>query len=388
MQFKSVIGQEAVIERLRTSIKENRVAHTQLFLGPQGSGALSLAVAFAQYINCRDKKDGDSCGVCPSCQKYEKLEHPDLQFIFPTATNGRVTKEPEASKFITEWKQYFLEQKGYVTQAGWYEFLGVGGNKQGSIFIRDGEQIVRNLSLKSYEGGYKVIIIFLTEKMNIQTANKLLKSLEEPPDNTLFILIAERYELILPTIRSRAQMVKIPPIRAAAMKEALLAHFGEILSEERAEKLAQMANGSWNEALKVMDQAEESQYNFTKFREWMRLCYARTDFYALNQLIQEISRLGREKQKQFLIYGLKVIQNTLLASQQLEEHILADTDEKDYFIKFAPFINKANQTKMYQLLNESVYELERNAHSAILFTHLSLQFIELLKKGRAFVVKK
>jgi len=388
MQFKSVIGQNAVVERLRTSIRENRVAHTQLFLGPQGSGALALAVAFAQYINCRDKQNGDSCGVCPSCVKYEKLEHPDLQFVFPTATNNNVSKDPEASKFIAEWKQYFLEQKGYVTQAGWYEFLGLGGNKQGSIFIRDAEQVVRNLSLKSYEGGYKVIIIYLPEKMNLPTANKLLKSLEEPPEKTFFMLVAERYELILPTVRSRAQMVKVPPIKADLLQSALMERFDGGLSEVEAGKISKMANGSWNEALTVMEQAEESRFNFTKFREWMRLCYARNDYYSLNNLIQEVSRLGKEKQKQFLVYGLKVIQNSLMANQKLDDYILAGVDEKDYFVKFAPFINQANQKEMYQLLNDAVYQLERNAHSPILFTHLSFRFIDLLNKGRAVAAKK
>lgn len=388
MQFKSVIGQSGVKDKLRMAIRENRVAHTQLFLGPKGSGALALAVAYAQYINCQKKQEGDSCGTCPTCVKYEKLEHPDLQFIFPTATTNKITKEPEASKFITEWKSYFLQQKGYVTQSGWYEYLGLGGNKQGAIFIRDGEQIVRNLSLKSYEGGYKVIIIYLPEKMNIQTANKLLKSLEEPPGNTIFMLVAERYELILPTIRSRTQMIKVPPIEKEVLKQALSAAWGESLSQEQADSIAFMSNGSWNDALEMMEQADESPFNFTKFREWMRLCYAGNDFYSINMLVQEISRLGKEKQKQFLIYGLKVVQSSLMVNQQLNDQVMALADEKDYILKFAPFINEVNQSEMYRLINDAVYQLERNAHSPILFTHLSLRFIELLKKGKSRAVKR
>ncbi|MBN2639246.1 MAG: DNA polymerase III subunit delta [Bacteroidales bacterium] len=388
MQFKSIIGQNAIKEKLLTAIQENRVAHTQLFLGPEGSGVLALAVAYAQYINCHNKQNGDSCGVCPSCVKYEKLEHPDLQFVFPTATNSKITKEPDSLKFISEWKSYFIEQEGYVTQSGWYEYLDLGGNKQGSIFIRDGEHVVRNLSLKSYEGGYKVIIIYLPEKMNVQTANKLLKSLEEPPDQTIFLLVAERYELILPTIRSRAQMIRVPLIESEQLKNALTKKLGEQVDNQKVTRIAQMANGNWNAAIELLDQADENMFHFTKFREWMRLCYAGNDFYSINELVQEISRLGKEKQKQFIIYGLKVIQSSLMLNQQLNSKVMAVNAEMDYFTKFAPFINNANQAEMYNLMNEAVYELERNAHSAILFTHLSFQFIDLLRKGKMSGVKQ
>lgn len=388
MQFKSVIGQNKVKEKLLIAFQENRMAHTQLFLGPQGSGALALAVAYAQYINCSNKQGEDSCGKCPSCVKYEKLEHPDLQFIFPTATNNKVSKDPESQKFIQEWKAFFHQQKGYITQSGWYEYLELGGNKQGTIYIRDGEQIVKNLSLKPYEARYKVIIIYLPEKMNIQTANKLLKSFEEPPENTLFILVAERYELILPTIRSRTQMVKVPPIDQESMKRALLERFIENHDPEKADTISKMANGNWNTATELLEQADESLYYFTKFREWMRLCYAGNDFFQINSLVQEISRLGKEKQKQFLSYGLNVIQNSLMFNQNLKHKVFAVDEEKQYFSKFAPFINEVNQSEIYALLNDSIYELERNAHSPILFTYLSIRIIDLLKKGKSLALKR
>ncbi len=384
MKFSEVIGQQAVKKRLRASVRENRVAHTQLFLGPEGAGALPLAIAFAQYLNCTQKQNGDSCGICPSCVKYQKFAHPDLHFIFPTAINNKVKKNPQSELFQEEWLNFMKKNQGYATQSSWYETLGVG-NKQGTIYARDANEIVRLIGFKSYEALFKVVVIFQAERLHVSASNKLLKSFEEPPDNTLIILIADRYELILPTVRSRAQLVKVPKLKDTEIEDALLEQFSEKLTGEKAREPASLSQGNWNLALELIEQADENEYNFVKFRDWMRLCFRGNDYLALHGLIQELSRLGREKQKYFLKYGLQVIHNSLLINGKQEIQVVVRANEKEYLQKFAPFVNASNQKQMYELLNEAVYHVERNAHPGILFTDLSFKFTALMQVGKKAV---
>ncbi len=386
MQFSKIIGQDAVKEKLIASVNENRIAHTQLFLGPEGSGAFPLAVALAQYVNCNNKQNGDSCGTCPSCIKFQKFAHPDLHFVFPTSTNEKVKKEPKASLFNDEFRESLVESKGYIIQNQWYEKLAIG-NKQGTIYTRDADDVVKILGLKPYEAKYKVIIIYMAEKLIEAASNKLLKSLEEPPEKTLIVLVAERYEMIIPTIRSRAQLVKIPRLPDQEIVKALLNQFSDSLEEQKAQDIAILAQGSWNMAQNAVQFSGENEYNFTTFREWMRLCFKPGDYFKLNTLIQELSRLGREKQKSFLTYGLNVVHSALLVNQKMDEKLVADAEEKSYFKNFGPFVNSANEEEIYKLLNDAVFHIERNANPGILFAHLSFRFIDLLKKGRAVVAK-
>ncbi len=381
MRFSEVIGQQSVKERLRASIRENRVAHTQLFLGPEGAGAFPLAIAFAQYLNCTHKQDGDSCGTCPSCVKYQKFAHPDLHFIFPTTTNEKVKKHPASELFQEEWLDFVQKKEGYITESEWYEKLGVG-NKQGAIYARDANEIVRLIGFKPYEAAYKVVVIFQAEKLNASASNKLLKSFEEPPGHTLLILVAERYELIIPTVRSRAQLVKIPKLKDEAVMDALQKKFSTELTPEKMAEIAATSQGNWNLALQLTEETDDSKYNFLKFREWMRLCFRGNDYLSLHSLIQELSRLGREKQKRFLKYGLQVMHNSLLVNGGQNIATVAGADEKDYLRKFAPFVNEANRKAMYALLNEAVYHVERNAHPGILFADLSFKLSALMRLGK------
>jgi len=384
MKFSEVIGQQAVKDRIRASVGENRVAHTQLFLGQEGAGALPLAIAFAQYLSCTNRQDGDSCGTCPSCVKYQKFAHPDLHFIFPTAISDRVKKNPQSELFQEEWLNFIRKERGYVTQSSWYETIGIG-NRQGTIYARDANEIVRLIGFKPYESLFKVVIIFQAERLHSAASNKLLKSLEEPPENTLIILVADRYELIIPTVRSRAQLVKIPKLKVAEIADALLERFPDKLTGEKARELASLSQGSWNLALELIDQTDENEYNFVKFRDWMRICFRGNDYLALHLLIQELSRLGREKQKRFLQYGLQVIHNSLMINGKQKMPVVARAAEKDYLLKFAPFVNAANQKQMYALLNEAVYHVERNAHPGILFADLSFKLTELMSAGKKAV---
>lgn len=384
MKFSEVIGQQAVKERLRASVGENRVAHTQLFLGQEGSGTLPLAIAFAQYLSCTNRQERDSCGICPSCVKYQKFAHPDLHFIFPTAINDKVKKNPQSELFQEKWLNFIRKERGYVTQSSWYETLGVG-NKQGTIYARDANEIVKLIGFKPYESLFKVVILFQADRLNSAASNKLLKSFEEPPDNTLIILVADRYELIIPTVRSRAQLVKIPKLKDIDIENALLERFSEKLTGEKARELASLSQGNWNLAMELKDQADENDFNFVKFRDWMRLCFLGNDFVALFGMIQELSRLGREKQKGFLKYGLQVMHNSLMINGKQEMPVVARASEKDYLQKFAPYVNAANQKQMYALLNEAVYHVERNAHPGILFADLSFKLTALMLAGKKAV---
>lgn len=384
MQFRSIIGQEAVKNRLLTSIHENRVAHTQLFLGPEGSGSFVLAIAFAQYINCTDRTETDSCGVCPSCIKFQKLAHPDLNFYFPTTTTNAVKKDPRSALFLNDWRDYLIKNNGYPSLNGWYEYLKVG-NKQGFIRKDDANELIGKISFKPYEAEYKIVIFWMIERMNESASNKLLKTLEEPPDNTLIILLAERYELLLPTVRSRAQIVKIPPVGNKEIAAELIRLKG--FGSQQAEQLATLSLGNWNYALNLAENSEDLQTNFLQFRKWLRLCFRPQDYIELNKFNSELARIGRERQKSFLRYGLETIHSSIMLNQGHSDSVKKRGEELDFSVKLAPMINESNQLEVYKLFNEAIYHIERNAHPGILFSDLSFKLTDLLATGRKQMVK-
>ena len=377
MQFNSIIGQKAVKNKLLTSVHENRVAHTQMLLGPEGSGCLALSIAFAQYVNCKNRTESDSCGTCPSCVKFEKFSHPDLHFYFPTTTNDVVKKDPKSELFLNEWRDYLSGCNAYATQNSWYEKLNVG-NKQGTIYTRDASDIVREISMKAFGAEYKVFIIWMAEKMHVSASNKLLKTFEEPPDKTLILLIAEKYELLLPTVRSRAQLIKVPKLLDEEIADELFS--STQADEEEAKDIALLAGGNWNLALQTYENAGETQNNFVLFRKWLRLCFRPGNYLELNSLNAELARIGRERQKSFLGYGLETIHNSILHNQGNSAYVKKNGDELDFSKRFAPYINESNQSDIYQMLNQAIYHVERNAHGAILFSDLSFKVSDLLHK--------
>jgi len=260
MLFKEIIGQEEIKKKLIKTVEENRISHAQLFSGPEGAGSLPLAIAYAQYISCEDRSGNDSCGTCHSCLKYSKLIHPDLHFILPVASTPKV-KEPLTDKFLEEWRESFLENP-YLSPAEWYKAIGLE-NKQGFINVDESYEIIRKLSLKSYESEYKVVIIWLPEKMNKPKENKLLKIIEEPPSKTLFLMITENSTNILPTIYSRAQMIRIPKLEE---KEILLALQQKYDFEEvNMKDAAHLADGNYLRALNILEKTEENKLHFEKF---------------------------------------------------------------------------------------------------------------------------
>ena len=380
MQFKDIIGQTEVKERLIKAFKEGRIPHTQLFTGPEGSGSLPLAIAFSQYINCENKTENDSCGQCSSCKKYEKFAHPDLHFIFPTNNQEGVKGNPSSELFIKQWIEYLQNVKGYATQNDWYAALNIG-KKRGNIYTRDASNLIRNLGLHSYEAPFKVAIIWMAERMDSSPANKLLKTLEEPPPNTIIFLIAERYELLLPTVRSRAQLIKVPKIKEEEIEKGLLEKLQPDEIKTDLKIVIKNANGNWNKALQLARQEDFTEENFHEFREWMLLCY-KHDYPEIFNFVQKMSARGREKQKSFLQFGLDVVSRSLNINNGHTQFINGSSEEMNFYKNFSPLINEKNRQEFYEAFNEAIYQVDRNIHGGILFGDLSLTLVSLLYKGR------
>ncbi|MCI7377941.1 MAG: DNA polymerase III subunit delta' [Bacteroidales bacterium] len=376
MLFSEIVGHDDLKKRLIQSVNENRVAHAQLFVGTEGSGKMALAIAYAQYINCQNRTESDSCGVCPSCKKYMSLSHPDLHFIFPTATNKSVKKDPESDLFLAEWREYFSDCQGYVNLSEWFDKLDIE-NKQGIINVRDASTVIRKLSFKSYESEYKVVILWMPEKLNVFSANKLLKLIEEPPEKTLFLLVAENQEEVLSTIRSRCVLVKVPRLDSAVIKDALVGKCG--CSEQLALDAATMSNGSWPLAKRFSNDIDNEMLYADTFRKWMRYCFKGAVPELIDFVANEIKGLGREKQKALLEYGLNIFHCSLLINNNISSAVMLTSAEKTFAQNFAPYINMKNVTQICALFEESISQIVRNANAQLVFMDDSLKMSKLLR---------
>ena len=374
MQFREVIGQQKVKERLINTVRENRISHAQLFLGPEGSGNLALAIAYAQYIACSDRQENDSCGVCPSCLKYKKLVHPDLHFVYPVATSKAVSKDPVSDDYIAQWRETIIENP-YINETRWYEVIDVE-NKQGIISKNESQEILRKLNLKTFEADYKIMIIWLPEKMNAAAANKLLKLIEEPPEKTLFLLVSENSEQIISTILSRTQLVKIPRIDNECMRNALCDRFG--LAPEKAGDIVHLSNGNFFDAQNIIHSVEEDEYNFNQFTTVMRLSYQRKMNEIVNW-VDDMAQVGREKQKSMLAYSLRLIRENFMLNLQKKEMVYLTQKEYDFSVKFSPFINMNNIQILYQEFNRAHADIEMNAYAKIVFLDLALKIMKCIR---------
>ncbi|MBN2521322.1 MAG: DNA polymerase III subunit delta [Bacteroidales bacterium] len=374
MFFKEIAGQYSIKQKLIKSVKDNRVSHAQLFFGPEGCGSLPLAIAYAQYINCHNPKDDDSCGICPSCIKYSKLAHPDLHFVFPVTTSEKVKKDPVSGHYIAQWREILLNNV-YFSENQWYEFIKVE-NKQGYISVNESNEIIRKLSFKAYEAEYKVMIIWLPERMNPSSANKMLKLLEEPEEKTLFIMVSENTGTILPTILSRLQLIKLLKIDKHDLEKFLTGSHS--LSPSEAEDIAGIANGNMVKALSLIVNKETSSY-LTKFREFMLSCYKK-DLPEIQNWIDDMSGLGREKIKAFLEFCLRIIRENLMVNYQLPEISYLDKSEEEFTSKFSKFINASNVYAIYEEFNNAYNYIESNANNKIIFFDLALKIFNLIKK--------
>jgi DNA polymerase III subunit delta' len=375
MQFKEVVGHKNIKEKLIQTVKGNRISHAQLFLGENGSGILALAIAYAQYVSCENKQEDDSCGVCSSCLKFQKLVHPDLHFVYPVSTSKTVKKDPVSDDYIAQWREVIVENP-YINQNKWYEIIDVE-NKQGIISKNESYEILKKLNLKTFESEYKIMIIWLPEKMNAFAANKLLKFIEEPPEKTLFLLVSENSEQIIPTILSRTQLIKIPKIDNDSMRSALCDRNG--LVPEKANDIVHLANGNYHDAQNLIHSAEEDNYNFDQFTIMMRFAYQRKVIEIIDW-VDEISRIGREKQKNFLLYALRLVRENFMLNIENKELVYLTRKELDFSENFSQFINQDNVFDIYEALNRAHSDIEMNAYNKIVFLDLALKIIKLIKK--------
>jgi DNA polymerase III subunit delta' len=381
MLFRDIAGQREIKKKLIQTVLDHRVSHAQLFFGQEGSEKLALAIAYAQFINCTDKQIpasgdaslADSCGNCPSCIKYLKLVHPDLHFIFPVATTKKVTKKPRSKEFLEEWRKFLADNDYHVTLHEWYETIGIE-NKQGIINADDCHDLITTLSYKSYESEYKVMIIWMVEKLFYAAAPKILKILEEPPDKTLFILVAEDPETIISTILSRTLLVKIPRITENELSEYLGRKFN--ISDYDAGIIARKAGGNLKAAIHQHENTEEDAYNFTTFRDWMRLCFAR-DVQGLVSCVADLSKIGRENQKGLLLYALKAVRSCASFRYLNEMHPPVPGEETEFIKKISTFINPSNFERFNEIFNQALFHIERNANPQVLFLDVSLNIMRL-----------
>ncbi|MFO7658104.1 MAG: DNA polymerase III subunit delta' [Bacteroidales bacterium] len=374
MQFKDIIGQRSIKENLLQTVKDNRIAHALLFHGPEGSGTLPLAVAYAQYISCLNRAGDDSCGTCTSCHKYNKFIHPDLHFVYPVSTSKRVVKDPVSSDYVNEWRNCLL-QNPYMREAQWYEFIEIE-NKQGLIGREESRHILKKLSLKPFESDYKIMIIWLPEKMNPSCANTLLKLIEEPPDNTILLMVADSIHEILPTILSRVQIIKVPGINDNDLGK-VLAEMHQ-LPQARVENLLHLSNGNYQRALDLINSSVEMKYFFDMFGEYMRAAYTGKAI-SLLKMTDDLSDIGREQQKRFIEYALNLVrQNFVLNLKQPEITYLTD-DELNFSERFHPFINQRNIKKIYNLFNLAYRDIEANGYDKIIFLDLGIKLSSCLK---------
>ncbi len=374
MFFKDVVGQEKIKERLIRSVKEQRISHAQMFTGPEGTGKLALAIAFAQYVSCRNRGEYDSCGECPSCRKYSKLAHPDLHFVFPVFTTKNNSK-PVSDDFLPKWREMVLNSP-YFTLSQWLGFAE-NENAQGLIYERESDSIIRKLSLKSFESEYKVMIIWLAEKMHPSCSNKLLKLIEEPPNKTLFLLITEDEEAVINTIRSRNQLIKVPFIDNESMRKALEGN-PDITTEQIAD-IIRLANGNYIRVQEHLNPDDSSTYFFQKFQEMMRFAYTR-QVYELTQWADEMATLGRDRQKAFFGFALRMVREYFVMNFRRPHLNYMNEEEKDWGKKFAPFINERNIIPFAKEFELGIKHIAMNGNPKIVFLDTALRMVRLIKR--------
>jgi len=375
MNFKDIPGREEVAARLVKSVNNSRVSHAQLFTGAEGSGKFEMAVAYAQFIGCHARSDSDSCGVCPSCVKYSKLIHPDLHFVFPIIKSKKFT-DPVCDNYLPEWRSFILGTP-FISIAGWLEALEVE-NAQAMIYAAEASEILRKLSLKTYEAEYKVMIIWLPERMHQTAANKLLKIIEEPPEKTLFLLISDEPEKIIPTILSRCQLIKFPAIKEEDTAQFISEKYSTDMG--RAGEIAHVSKGNLARAIALAESGDATSDHLESFRSLMRHAWKR-DVANLLAWSEEVAASGRELQKSFLLYCLDLIRNNFVMNRNNGKNDLTNMTgaETDFSSKFYPFVNMNNIEKLYEEFNKAHYHIESNGNAKIVFLDLSLQVTMILK---------
>ncbi len=372
MQFKDIIGQEALKAHLRRSIETGRISHAQLFSGVAGTGALALALAYVQYLNCSHRHDGDSCGECPNCRQTEALAHPDLHWVFPVNKQGKKSGEViVCDEFLPKFRQLFANHNGYFTPQMWYDELDLGKSLKGLITAKEADRIIEKLALKSFEAKYKCVIIWLPETMNEEAANKLLKILEEPWEHTLFLLVSERPDRLLQTILSRTQEVHIPRLTPEILIQE--AHKAGISDPQEARNMARLADGSLITLRHLVEGEEDAQQreNFSLFCQLMRLSYNDKHLELLDWA-EEAAQLTREQQRSFLTDSLRLLRESYMLHAGLGSISYLWGEEADFCRKFAPFIGNQNIEALVAEMESAMAQLSQNGNPTIVFTHFAL----------------
>jgi DNA polymerase-3 subunit delta' len=372
MQFKDLVGQKELKKKLVSTVRDGRVSHAQLFEGSMGYGGLPMALAYAQFISCRNRSD-DSCGTCPSCIKYNKLIHPDLHFVFPVNTTKKIKDKPVSNDFLPQWRKIVLERK-YFTEQDWYEFIGIE-NKQGIISSHEAEKILTKLSYKPFESDYKIMIVWLPERLNQTSASRLLKLIEEPPEHTVFLLITENINRILPTIYSRTQRIRLQPLKEDDIVDALKKMnftYQEIFTASR------LSEGNYIQAIQSLQVSESAKMNLDNFMQFMRLSY-RNDILGLLDWAESMAALGREKQKSFLRFAERMVRENFILNKKVEDIVYLGFDELEWARKFSAFINDKNVAELYKQLNICIPHISQNGNAKIIFTDLALKVKELIR---------
>ena len=378
MLFKNVLGLEHIKNHLLTTAETGRVAHAQLFVGPEGSGVLPMAIAYAQYLLCGNTGGENDGGNTVCNTKCNSLTHPDLHFAFPVSNSDKVKSHAVSDHYLEEWRQFVKEQP-YGNLFDWYRHIGIE-KKQGQIGVDEAQDMVKKLSLKSYEGGYKILIVWMAEKMNTSAANKLLKLIEEPPNKTILLLLAEDEEQIINTIRSRCQILNFPPLTEQVITDTLLLRG---VSQTEALTIALEANGNFNKALDLLNKDSEDLVFERWFVQWVRSAFkAKGNKGAIQELIlwsEEVAKTGREVQKKFLNYCLTMMRQALLLNYKANELVHAKVHMEGFDLnKFAPFVHENNILDIVEELEEAIFHVERNGNSKLIFTDLSIKLTRLL----------
>ena len=381
MKFTDIVGQQHIKNHLIQSASKGRIPHAQLFIGNEGSGTLPMALAYAQYIICGNSSLNNNEGNAACNLKFSQFQHPDLHFVFPVATTDKVKTNPVSDLFLDEWLP-FIKEHPYAHLNDWYQTIDIK-NKQGNINVAEAANTLKKLALKSFEGGYKIVIIWMAECMNTEASNKLLKLLEEPPAQTVFLLISEDETSILPTILSRCQVLHFPPLTEFEIQNALVHHFEQDPSV--AARIAKQAQGNYNKALKLI-RDKETELPFEEwFIIWVRAAFrANKNARVVSELVlwsDELAGIGRENQKLFLQYCMEMFRQALLVNYQVKPLVYMHLKSDSFKLEnFAPFVNDKNITAIFKEISDAVYHIERNGNPKIIFTDLSIKLTRLIHR--------
>jgi len=375
MDFSRIPGQKEIIGKLIRSVHEERVSHAQLFAGPEGCGSMALALAYARFISCENRSETDSCGSCKSCVKYEKMIHPDLHFVFPVI-KGKKATDPVSDNYLEEWRE-FVKKSPFFTLNNWLDTIEVG-NAQGLIFASEASEIIKKLSLKTFESDFKIMIIWLPEKMHPSAANKLLKMIEEPPEKTLFLLVSEEPDKVIPTILSRCQLIKIPSFTSTDIERYLAGRFS--LSAEKAADFSRVSTGNIIRAIELCENEDSSLANLERFKSLMRFAWKRDVISSINWA-EEIASTGREAQKNFISFSLRILRENLMLTldQKINSLVFLAGEEAAFSGNFHPFITPVN---IYPLTDEFSLvhsHIEANGNAKIIFLDLALKVTRLIR---------